>query len=275
MDKEKILSDEYKLIHDGLSDLSRAVRDYALSLPKKLEAMEEIFLQRNQHYDELEIKRINYFREAFNYKFYLANMHLEEIWSLTHMESFKPMLLDILKNIYDDHKFQKDEIILPSFAFEGFILQGKAFLDFYMLYMCEIYKIDETHYLSGEKFINALDNLDDNFPINNASIVKEYFAKNIYGNPNEGTFLPNNWGEVLKILRDSLVHRDILSPDFKNEEPLLSQILGDWLEHYSDLTCSRFCQDVQNVMFTMITKLAAEVYGLEYKPGPFKPGMWQ
>jgi hypothetical protein len=274
MDKEEILSGEYKLIHAGLIDLSRAVRDYAISLPRKLEAMEEIFLQNNQYYDEIEIKKIRYFREAFNYKFYLANLHLEEIWSITHMESYDPLLLDILKNIYDDHIFTEDEIILPSFAFEGFILQGKAFLDFYMLYMCQIFKIDETHYLSGDRFINSLDNPSHDFQINKASVVKEYFEENIFGNPNEGTFLPNNWGEVLKKLRDSLVHRDILSPDFNNEETLLNQILGDWLELYSDLTCSRFCQDVQNVMHFMITTLAAEVYGLEYKPGPFKPGMW-
>ena len=83
MDKKQIFWDEYNLINEGLTDLSRVVRDYGISLPKKLKAMEEIFLQRNQHYDELERKRINYFRETINYKFYLANLHLEEIWPLT------------------------------------------------------------------------------------------------------------------------------------------------------------------------------------------------
>ena len=140
--------------------------------------------------------------------------------------------------------------------------------------MCLIFRISETNYLSGKKFIKALDHIEDEWFIARAEQVKNYFEEKVFGGSETGALLTDNWGELLKNLRNSLVHRDVLHPDFQNNEPLLTRIIGDWPERETDLTCSRFCQDVQNVMFYLLTKLAAVVYDLEYKPGPYKPGMW-
>ena len=135
MDVQNILSNEYSKIFLGLIDLSRAVRDYATHLPIKLQAMEEIYLQKTSEYSETECKQIIYFREAFVYKFHLANLHLEQLWALAHIGNQPSLLREVLKNIFDVHQFREDNLLLPSFAIEGFIIQGTAFLDFYMLYM--------------------------------------------------------------------------------------------------------------------------------------------
>jgi len=275
MNIQNFFSDEYNKIYVGLVDLSRSVRDYATHLPIKLQAMEEIYLQRNNGYSEIERKRIIYFREAFSYKFHLANLHLEQLWSLSHIGSQPALLKDILSNIYDSHQFTHDDLLLPSFAIEGFIIQGTAFLDFYMLYMCSIFRISETNYLSGKKFVKALDQIEDELFLTKAEHVKNYFAEKVFSDISTGALLTNNWGELLKNLRNSLVHRDMLYPDFQNDIPLLTKIIGEWSEREAELTCSRFCQDVQNIMFYLLTELAAVVYGLEYKSGPYKPGMWQ
>ena len=57
-----------------------------------------------------------------------------------------------MNNIYNSHQFSQDNLLLPSFAIEGFIIQGTAFLDFYMLYLCSIFRIKETKNLSGYPF---------------------------------------------------------------------------------------------------------------------------
>ncbi|MBW1994512.1 MAG: hypothetical protein JRI77_08685 [Deltaproteobacteria bacterium] len=272
---KSILSNEYNKIFVGLIDLSRAARDYTTSLPQKLHAMEEIYLQRNPRYTDIEQRQIKYFGEAFAYKFHLANLHLEQLWSLTHMGNHPATLKDVLNNIFDSHQFVDDNLLLHSFAIEGFIIQGTAFLDFYMLYMCSIFKISETSYLSGKKFIKALEQVVEEPYKSRAEQVKLYFEKNVFGDSENGALLANNWGELLKKLRNSIVHRDMLYPDFRNDVTLLEKIIGKWPEKEIDLTCSRFCQDVQNVMFYQITKLAAIIYGLEWKPGPFKPDMWR
>jgi len=236
--------------------------------------MEEIYLQRSQTYSDVEQRQIKYFRKAFAYKFHLANLHLEQLWSLTHIGNHAPTLRDILGNIFDSHQFVDDDLLLPSLAIEGFIFQGSAFLDFYMLYMCSIFKISETSYLSGKKFIRALEQVTEDPYKARAEQVRLYFEKNVFGDSVDQALLTNNWGQLLKSLRNSIAHRDMLSPDFENGVTLLEQVIGNWPEREIDLTCSRFCQDVQNVMFYQITELAAVVYGLEWKPGPLKSNMW-
>jgi hypothetical protein len=274
MDMNNILSNEYNKIFAGLIDLSRAGRDYATSLPQKLQAMEGIYLQNYPMYTDVERKQINYFREAFVYKFYLANLHLDQLWSLSHLGKHPSTLKEVLSNIYDFHQFGDDNLLLPSFVIEGFVVQGTAFLDFYMLYMCYIFRINETNYLSGKKFIKALEQIVEEPYKSRAEQVKLYFEENVFGDSESRALLTNNWGELLKALRNSIVHRDTLHPDFQNDVMLLEKIIGKWPEKEIDLTYSRFCQDVQNVMFYQITHLAAIVYGLEWKPGPYKTGMW-
>lgn len=273
MNEKSVLSNEYNKIFIGLADLSRAVRGHASPLPVKLQAMEEKYLQNTSEYTEIEREKIRYFREAFSYKFYLSSMHLEQLWSLIHIGKEAPLLKQVLINIYDAHRFNEDKTLLHSFTIEGFIIQGTAFLDFYMLYLCSIFKINETDRLSGRKFIKSLKNVEGTHKAR-AEQVHKYFSENVFSDSTSGAILSDRWGELIKKLRNSLVHRDELSPDFENEVLLLNRIIGEWPEELMDLTCSRFCQDVQNVMFYMMTHLAAVVYGLEYKPGPYRPDMW-
>lgn len=260
---KNMLSDEYNKIFAGLIDLSRAVSGYATPLPEKLQVMEEVYLQRNPMYTDVERMKIKYFGKAFAYKFHLANLHLEQLWSLTHLENHHRMLKDVLSNIYEFHQVVDDNLLLPSFAIEGFIIQGTAFLDFYMLYLCSVFKINETSYLSGKKFVKALEQVAEEPNKSRAKRVKLYFEKNVFGDSKNETLLANNWGELLKELRNSIVHRDTHSPDFQNETTLLEKIIGKWPEKEINLTYSRFCQDIQNVMFYQITELAATVFGQE------------
>ena len=236
--------------------------------------MQEIFLKRDSSYSALDQKKIKCFGNAFGYKFYIANLHLEELWSITHMDNHSPTQKEVLFNIYDLHKFSDNNLLLPSFAIEGFIIQGTAFLDFYMLYLCSIFKINEISYISGRKFITALSQVTDTAYKDRASEVKQYFEKKIFGENEKGTAFTNNWGTLLKDLRNSTVHRDMVYPDFAQGRSLLDKIIGSWPEKDANITCSRFCQDAQNVMFYLITELLASVYGLKWKPGAYKPGMW-
>lgn len=274
MSKQQILEAEYGSVHRGLTKLSQLVRGYEVSLPLKLEAMEAAFLRSNKFYEPFEIKRICYFREAYSYKFHLAALHLEELWSLTHIGTQSLSLGRILYNIYDEHGTDDDQILLASMAFEGFVLQGKAFLDFYMLHLCSICRIDDTSYLSKSRFLNALAGVEEPKLSKSAKIAREYFETKVFAQAEIGKMPSENWGTLLKTLRDSLVHRDLLAPDFQENISLVEKLLGFKVNENELPNFSRFAQDVQNVMFSMITKLAAEVYGLEWIPGPFREDMW-
>lgn len=275
MSIQNFLSNEYNKIYTGLVDLSRNAQKYSLHLPTKLNAMESIYLGKTPGYSEIERKQIKYFREAFSYKFHLTTLHLEQLWSLEHHSGRPTELYEVLSNIFDNHQFIEDNLSLLAFSIEGFIIQGSAFLDFYMLYICSLFRISGTDRLTSRKFLNKLKSVENESFVGKAENVGNYFSKQVFGGCNSNSLITDNWGELLKNLRNSLVHRDQLFPDFLNNESLLQKVIGGWPEGETELTCSRFCQDVHNVMFYLVTDLAEVVYGLEYKPGPYKPGMWK
>ena len=226
--------EEYSDVFSGLKNLAGVVRGYGASLPNKLEAMERVYLKQMQVYEAGELKKIRYFREAYCYKFHLANLHLEELWSLTHLGISQPTLRGLLSNIYDLHDTGDDFMLLPSMAFEGFVVQGKAFLDFYMLHACSIFRIDKTQRMSSKKFIRALGEVREEQFRAQANAVRAYFQCKVFAQGQGGVMPSNNWGELLKTLRDSLVHRDIMSPDFGSEIPLLDRLLGPWPKNEED-----------------------------------------
>lgn len=266
---------EQERIAAGLQSLLQTTESYSKSLPDKLDAMESIYLQRNPAlYNTGEKQRLQYFRGAFAYKFYIATMHLEQLWALTHSRESDISLEQILSNILDDHQTSNEELLLYSFALEGFIVEGNSFLDFYMLYLCFIFQIEKTEYLSGKKFLAALQKVQEPVLQIQAVKVKTYFQNNVFGEGNKQVFLVNNWGQLLRGLRNSMLHRDSLMPSFESTKTLLGKLLLEWPVGLWETSTPRFCQDLQNVMFAMLTELASVVYSLEWKPGPLRADLW-
>ena len=270
-----IIFNEYNKIEEGLKDLLRVVRGYSDNYSPKLRDMEDAYLKANpQLYNDTEKEKIKYFREAFSYKFYLATMHLEQIWALSHIRKTDYPLNKILENIFDLHRTTENDILLLPSAIEGFIVQGNAFLDFYLLYLCHIFKIKNTNYMSGQKLLGALDEVRNERFDDRAKVIAQYFRENVFGAGKEKTYLTDNWGELLRGLRNSILHRDMLAPSFEKQVKLSTQLMSDWRKSLEDISCSRFCQDVQNDMFDLVTTVAALVYQVEWKPGPYRPNLW-
>jgi hypothetical protein len=57
-----VLFNEYNKIFVGLTDLSRAARAYAMLVPQKLHAMEEVYLHSNQVYSEVEQRNMPFLK---------------------------------------------------------------------------------------------------------------------------------------------------------------------------------------------------------------------
>jgi len=102
-----------KEVEDGLKNLIKALRQYADSAPMKVSEMHNHFLDSNPKlYNEIELQKLEYFLKSYLYKFYLANMHLEQLWSLASKHTKENNLFGILKNIFDEHSSIDDNVIL-------------------------------------------------------------------------------------------------------------------------------------------------------------------
>lgn len=264
---------EYQKIASGLQTLLKNARRHADIPLQKLQAMQEIYLQKHPGlYSEEELQHIRYYLKAVAYKFHLANLSLEQLWSLS--DTKRQELLYALENSLDRLDVSDDELLLISFVLEGFLFQARAFLDFYMLYICLFLKTGHQGSISKERFFKALNKVKEDPFAEKAKWVHDYFNNKVFGTPDWTGLNPNDWGSLLQSLRDKIAHRDRLRPAFNSGETLIRKVLFDW-PTLKGITYDRFCQYMQNGMFALFTDVSPVLYELEWKPGPYKPSLWQ
>lgn len=266
----------YRAIVSGLLASLEESQSYSSQIPKKLRLMQEIYLQRNPNlYNAEQIRKLRYYQSAFAYKDTSVALSLEQLWSLVHTGEGDRPLLHVLANIYDEHRIDDPHLALLSFTLENFLLQATAFLDFYMLHLCAFFHVDNTNRMSGHKLMQALREVDLPLLKEKAKQVEKFFQSHVFGQANRGAISIGSWGDVLRELRHSTIHRDMEYPSFDTGEQLTVKKTGEWPESLRSIDAVRFAQDVQNDMFLMVTQLSAALYDLEWKPGPFQPDLWK
>ena len=235
--------------------------------------MQEIYLRRNPSlYTSEERQQLHDSVGALSYKFHLANLSLEQLWALSHAK--RHGLSSALQNVTEDLEVSDDELLLISFVFEGFLFQARAFLDFFMLFVCLLLKTGHRRYMSKKKFLKALKRVQQDPFAMKAQQVRVYFDTKVFGSSDWEGLNPNNWGTLLQSVRDKVAHLDRLRPSYDSEEILIGETRFDW-PTLRGITYDRFCQYMQNGMFALVTDLSPILYELEWKSGPYKPDLWQ
>ena len=191
------------------------------------------------------------------------------------MGKHSPSLKDVLSNVFDSLQIDEDSLLLPSFAMEGFIIQGSTFLDFYFQYICALYKtrIPGGRMPFDQRIYKALSEVETPFT-KKAQSVSIYCKKNIFNNEDKGNLIQGNWGGLIKLIRNQMVHRDSNRQNYQIGKETLEKIFSRLPNNENAIPLPRFCQDLNNGMYYLITSLSQTIYGLEWKPGPYKTGMW-
>lgn len=263
----------YSEIAEGLRILLADSKIHAEIPVQKVHAMQDIYFQNNPSlFTPEECEIIEDLLKAAAYKFHLANLNLEQLWALS--QNKRDELFYALENAIDQLSVSDDELLLISFALEGFLFQARAFLDFYMLYLCLSLKADHPGYMSTQKFFKALRGVQQSPFAEKASQIHLYFDEHVFGSPDWDGLNTNNWGSLLRSLRDKVAHKNRLRPAYESDEVLVGGILFDW-PTLQGITYDRFCQYVQNGMFSLFTDLTPILYELDWKAGLYRPDMWE
>ncbi len=87
----------------------------------------------------------------------------------------------------------------------------------------------------------------------------------------------DEWVSLLKSLRDRIAHRDMLSANFESQEKIVTftqpSVLFNW-PTIKGRTYDRLCQDSHNGIFLLIVDTLPVLFDIEWKPGPYIPGMF-
>ena len=251
--------------------LNDSRRDADIPL-EKLFAMQDIFLEKNSNlYSDEKLSDVKYYLRALSYKFHLANLSLSQLWALSDTKKYE--LFDALQNSLDNIEYSDDELLLISFVFENFLFQAQSYVDFYMLYATIFLQSDHQGSISEKKFFKSVDGIIEGSFVDKAKLVSHYFSTRVFGSSNWDGLNPNNWGTLLKSLRDRIAHRDIIRPSFNSKETIAGNLLFDW-PTLQNITYDRFCQYMQNGMFALMQDISPILYDLEWKSGVYTPGLW-
>jgi hypothetical protein len=262
----------YSQVAGGLNILMTDTRQYADAMHLKVGLMQEVYLQRNLNiYSETEVKQVREYLKAALYKFYLSTLSLEQLWSMSHTK--RDDIVVALQNSLDNLDCTDDELLIISFVFEGFLFLSRSFLDFYMLYLCLALKTGYEGSISQEKFYKSLERSKDSVLSVKAEKVGEYFRTKVFAETATYGLAPENWGTLIRTLRDKIAHRDVIKQNFAGNEKLLDKVLFNW-PTLRGTTYDRFCQSMQNGMFFMLTDISSLLYDLEWKAGSYRPDLY-
>ena len=260
-------------IAQGLHALMSDTKLHADIPLQKLSAMQDIYFDRNPGvHSRKEVDGLHYYLQAVSYKFHLTILHLEQIWALSEEKRLQAPY--VLANSFDRLETSDSELLAISFAFEGFLLQSRTFLDFYMIYVCRFVKSGFNGSMTFERFFKNLSRARNGPCGEAAKLIGEYFNENVFSQSEGKSLAETEWGTLLISLRDKIAHRDRLHPSFNSRETLTDGILFDW-PTLRDTTYDRLCQYFHNGMFALLRETSPILYGLEWKSGPLKSDMWQ
>lgn len=210
----------------SMKKLLVAMRDYTDSLPQKLIKMQEIYLRKNAKlYSLSELDTIRRYLQAVIYKYQLASLSLEQLWAIT--DSKRLTVLDAVKNGADRLDYTDNELILSSFAFEGFLFQGRSFLDIYMIYLLNTLKTGHQGSMSFDRFFKELAKPTQEPFLSKSKLIQEYFTTRVFGHYESKTDSRNDWGQVLRSVRDKIAHKDVLQPSQDSNETLFGGVVFD------------------------------------------------
>lgn len=247
-------------------------REYLDDIVKKMSKLHEVYVaSKSDLYSQKEIEELGDSLQSVTYKFALSAMALEQLWALSHNTRFS--VWSAIENSLSSLDISDNDLLLCSFGLETFLLQSNAFIRFYMLYLCLLLKTGVEGHITKDKFEKQLANVvEPRFRTKSDQILK-YFSTNVFGEYKPDAAFRQDWGSLIKSLRDKISHRDRIRASFHSEEFLLDEIRFNW-PTLQDATYDRFCQEMQNCMFAMIEDLTPVVYERDWMPGQYNEQLW-
>jgi hypothetical protein len=254
--------DEIKIADASKWVVAKALRGGENAM-QKFQRMGEVYLDRNRNgYTDPEGQRIEALLSAAVFKFCVAHVHLEDLW--THSMACRWELPELIENSVTTHNWNDADVLLGSKLLESFLFQTRAFLDIYMRLGCLILKAADPVKMSRKKFTKAMRSISEEPFKSRAGHLSKYLDEKVFGD--------GCWGKVTTQLRDKIAHSDVLRPSGDSTEEIQGVLL-DW-PTIRKLTYDRYCQDVQNGVFDLLVETSEPMFCLSWQSGPYNSNGW-
>jgi hypothetical protein len=270
---EKIINENFYMFLGQYTSVSRIQESTQDLYYKVLSAQRFFFFKKKGiKFSKYENEIINLLDNSLH-KFLYGSMALEQLWGVTHYletESYGlPATIDINITIQ-----QNEMNFLLSSLLDQSLYCWRSFLDFYLKYLLAfITGVEEINISTGKFRDHFKRYMNDNPNDTKAVNVFTYIESNVLNK----TYNPKNgeecWGDLLRSLRDKTAHNKLITPTLmekKNSKGFDIKWPKIKNMNYAELAQQKF----QNKAYATILDLFPILYEIEWKPGPYKPGMY-
>lgn len=216
-------------------------------------------------YSTEELYWINHFADSIAYKLFLVRIANEQLQTVKYgriNESLWPAIENCLVSV----NYSDDEEILISYSFESVLFEVRSFLDIFMIFVCLLLKTGFTNgRMSTERFYEELKKQNNPQFSSKAKWIENYFKKEVFGHEeNPGTkIFRNDWGCLIKSLRDKVAHRDVILKSYDNKEKYINDILLV-CPTIREMTYHSFSEMIGNGIHALFHKALCHIYELNW-----------
>lgn len=241
-------------ISKEIENLYNSSLQHVQKVIRKIENMQNDFLIDNEDYSLEDQEKISSYFNVFAHKYVLSFFHLELLWNQSELS--REEVIETLKNNSIDNNWSNSRHTIASLFLESYLFQARALMDVYFRYIALVLKLKVNSFKSTNKFLDHLEKQTDN---QKAIDIHKYLSKSVY---NE-----NQWGIILKGLRDKITHFDKINYNYDGTEIIWDKVKLDW-PTLGGLTYDRFAQEtVDNNLFEMFVSISEILYESKWQSG--------
>lgn len=255
-----------KEIRDGMLLMVSQNRGYIEATHNILRYIHNIYIRENSHlYTKDELFWISHFVDSVIYKSFLVRIAIEQLQSVRHGR-INESLWSAIENSLETLNCSEDEQVLVSYALESFLFEARSFLDVYMIFVCLLLKTGFTKgHMSKSSFYVELDKVTDPPFDQKSQWMKNYFETKVFGqeeNP-KNSIIRNDWGTLLRSLRDKVAHRDVINLSFDSKEKFINDIRLDW-PTLKGITYHSLAETIGNGIHALFHQGLCHIYELKW-----------
>lgn len=197
--------------------------------------------------------------DALMWKLTASGIHLERLWEYRESSLMQQLLTNLNSGNLEPKRFTDKEVAYLTAEFEAFLIPAYAFINITKIHTLDACRVKFGGMLTSTKYKTLINKAHEDIKPK-LMRANNYFEQNVFG--------LNQWGSILKSLRDRVVHFDRIRPSKVTSNEGLEDltVAGQALEHIT--------QDFENITYDLLVNVIAPIWDREWKAGKYQPGMW-
>jgi hypothetical protein len=198
--------------------------------------------------------------DALVWKLTAAGIHLGRLWENRESLAMKQLMSRALRGDPEPRRFTDKEVAFLTAEFEAYLLQARAFIGVAQIHTLDACRVPFGGQLTNKEYRKAVEKAPTDLR-DRLTSAQHYFTEDVFGQ--------GKWGSLLKSLRDRVVHFDRVRPSHT--------AIGDASEilTVAGYSLERLAQDFENGVYDLLVNVVAPIWERDWKPGPYRPGMWE